>query len=149
MARFGADTRYPNEYNIVNESLDPMGTMPRGPGALMGGDAESQAVIEDMLMGRGNQYSPEGLDAGPMFPEEGLDPQDYIQQILAGDVVPMRTNPVATSGTNMRLGTPGVGARSQGVQSINNLGGSNSPYIDLLNVLAYPIGGSMAPRIGR
>ena len=108
----------------------------------MGGDAESQAIIEDMLMGRGDQYSPGGLDAGPMFPEEGLDPQDYIQQILAGDVLPMRTHPPSVSDVNMRLQTPGVGARSQGMQSIQNLGGPKSPYLDLMDVLM----GRMGPR---
>lgn len=133
MARYA-----PNDYNIVNESLDPLSSMPRGPGALMGGDAESQAIIEDMLMGRGDQYSPGGLDAGPMFPE---DPQDYIQQILAGDVLPMRTHPPSVSDVNMRLQTPGVGARSQGMQSIQNLGGTKSPYLDLMDVLMGRMGG--------
>jgi hypothetical protein len=80
-----------------------------------------------------------------------ISPQDYIRQQLdqqregnpneegdtyqvAGDVLPMRTHPPSISDVNMRLQTPGVGARSQGMQSIQNLGGG-SPYLDLMDVL--------------
>jgi hypothetical protein len=83
-------------------------------------------------------------------------PQDFIRQMLeeqqqgppgnenadqeyqiAGDVVPMRTHPPSMSDVNMRLQTPGVGARSQGMQSIRNFGGPSmgSPYLDLMDVL--------------
>jgi hypothetical protein len=81
-------------------------------------------------------------------------PQDYIRQMLeeqqlgppgnenadqeyqiAGDPIPMRTHPPTESSVNMRLQSPGVGARSQGMQSIQNLGGPKSPYLDLMDVL--------------
>jgi hypothetical protein len=65
------------------------------------------------------------------------DPQEFLRQILAGDVLPMRTHPPSISDVNMRLQTPGVGARSQGMQSIRNFGGPSggSPYLDLMDVL--------------
>src|SRR5262245_55780076 len=40
-----------------------------GMGSLMGGDAFSQSVVEDMLLGTGQQYEPGGVQAPPMFPE--------------------------------------------------------------------------------
>ena len=64
----------------------------------------------------------------------GEDPQEYIRQILAGDVVPMRTHPPAVSDVNMRLQSPGVGARSQGMQSIERFKG-DPRSIDLLGIL--------------
>lgn len=66
--------------------------------------------------------------------QQGMSPQDFIRMQLAGDVVPMRTHPPSISDVNMRLRSPGVNARSQGMQSIEKLG--NDPRtIDLLGVL--------------
>jgi hypothetical protein len=110
---------------------------PLGGQSMMGGDAASQAIIEDMLMGRGDQYSPGGLDADP---EPGDPIQDYIRQQLAGDVVPLRTHPVQTSDVKMRLGTPGVYRGSLGAQSIEAAGGRQSPYLDLMDVLTGKFG---------
>jgi hypothetical protein len=114
-----------------------------GMGGLMGGDAFSQAVIEDMLMGRGDQYSPGGIQEDPY---EGIDPQQFIQQMLAGDVVP---HPGMSDIAQRRFTEPGVPQGSQGAASINQMGGASSPYLDLLNILAFPSGRSMAPPIRR
>jgi hypothetical protein len=105
-----------------------------GGQSMMGGDAASQAIIEELLQGGGGQYSPGGIEMPPMFPEQ-MDPQDFINMQLAGEVLPMRAHPPTESSVNMRLQTPGVGARSQGMQSIQNLGGPKSPYLDLMDVL--------------
>jgi hypothetical protein len=146
MARFGRDTRYPNEYDIVSPSQDIINPAQ----SMMGGDAFSQSVIEDMLMGRGDQYSPEGLQAPPMFPEEQPGPQDFIRQQLAGDVVPMYgAGSVPASVVQDRLSAPGAYEGSQGVSSINKMHTFSSPYLDLLNILMYPSGRSAAAPIRR
>lgn len=75
-----------------------------------------------------------GPQTGPYDDNTGTDPQEYIRQILAGDVVPMRTHPPAISDVNMRLQSPGVGARSQGMQSIDRFK-QDPRSIDLLGIL--------------
>jgi hypothetical protein len=72
------------------------------------------------------------IDMGP-DPYQGNEYSDEEYQV-AGDVVPMRTHPPSISDVNMRLRSPGVGARSQGMQSIERFG--DNPYmIDLMDVL--------------
>jgi len=89
----------------------------------------------------------------PGKPGEKLGEQEYIDKILtgeidpeegepyqvAGDVVPMRTHPPAVSDVRMRLQSPGVGARSQGMQSIERFG-KDPRSIDLLGVLEMMTG---------
>jgi hypothetical protein len=115
-------------------------------GGITGGDAFSQALVEDLLMGRGDQYSPGGLDAGPMFPEQPS-PQDFIRQQLAGDVVNM---PLMTQmgSIDRQMSTDPMRSMA-GQHSIATSGGAQSPYLDLLNILAFPGGQSMAPPIRR
>ena len=63
---------------------------------------------------------------------------------VAGDIVPLRPHPVAASDARMRLQSPGVGARSQGMESIQNFGGPDErKYLDLMDVLMgqFPIPG--------
>lgn len=104
--------------------------------SMMGGDAQSQATVEDMLLGRGDQYSPGGVYA-PMYPEDQsypVDPQDFIaqqlnQQQLAGDVVPMvRPGPYRPPAPTVRA--PGA----QGMQSIQSMGGQQGPNLDLMSI---------------
>jgi len=127
----------------------------RSLGSMMGGDAYSQAMIEDMLLGGGDQYSPGGIQAPPMFPEEQMNPQEYIrgqldQMQLAGDVVPMYGGKTITPEVMERFNDPGVYAQSRGARSIGQMNYHNpGPYLDLLNILAFPSGRSMAPPIRR
>lgn len=115
-------------------TLDPLtDRLPPRAGSLMGGDAFSQSVIEDMLMGRGDQYSPDGLDAGPMFPES--DPvQDYIGQQFAGDVVPLRplwsgnAQQVLDRFEKNPLGT------QYGMRGMQSLGYERTKPLDLMNI---------------
>jgi hypothetical protein len=113
-----------------------------GGQSIMGGDAASEANMLDMLLGRGDQYSPEGLQAPPMFPEPRMDPQEFIRQQLAGDVVPMGRIPSEMQGV---MGTfnqyPQAGSRGQ--ETIQQFGGRQNPYLDLLNILRYPQGGQI------
>jgi len=117
----------------------------RGMGSLMGGDAFSQGVIEDLLLGTGMQYSPGGIQAPPMFPEDNPDPQSFIQQQLAGDVIPMYGgNPQGQYNMQQRFNEPSTYQGSRGALSILQGGGRTSPYLDLLNVLSYPGGGNLS-----
>jgi hypothetical protein len=90
-------------------------------------DLRPDDFIREML-DRQQQLNPDG--------EPGNENRDEEYQV-AGDVLPMRTHPPSVSDVNMRLQTPGVGARSQGMQSIRNFGGPSmgSPYLDLMDVL--------------
>jgi hypothetical protein len=135
-------SRYRGPMTDRAEYEDPIGGQ-----SMMGGDAFSQAVIEDMLLGRGDQYSPGGVQAPPMFPEEQPDPQDFIRQQLAGDVVNM---PLMTQmgSIDRQMSTDPMRSMA-GQHSIATSGGQQSPYLDLLNILAFPGGGSMALPIRR
>jgi hypothetical protein len=137
--------RYTGPMTDRAEYEDLLGGQP-----ITGGDAFSQALVEDMLLGTGQQYSPGGIDAGPMFPGTGDPVQDYIQMQLAGDVVPMYgAGSVPSAVIQDRLSAPGAYMGSRGAASINQAGGRENPYLDLLNILAFPGGGSMAPPIRR
>ena len=136
--------RYEPNYNIVDNAQDPLrGLYRQAPGSIMGGDAESEATYIDMLMGRPDAYGQGGLDPGPMFPDQ-TDPQDFINMQLAGDIVPMMLD---RDKIDSLAAAPYPNRR--GAASINTLGGSSSPYLDLLNILAFPSGRSMAPPIRR
>jgi hypothetical protein len=127
-------SRYRGPMTDRAEYEDPIGGQ-----SMMGGDAFSQAVIEDMLLGRGDQYSPGGVQAPPMFPEEQPDPQDFIRQQLAGDVVPIYQNMNRDQMMQLRdrIQNPAIGQYqgSRGAASINQFGGKQSPYLDLMDVL--------------
>lgn len=137
------------------EHIDPLGGQDIHPQHAPGEYPED--VIRhwlDVLQGRGDQYTPDS-PGGIMGPGGGSPPGDYntpedfIRQMLeqqqgnpeegmpydvAGDVVPLRPHPVSAADARMRLQSPGVGARSQGMQSIQNLG--NDPKVlDLMDVL--------------
>jgi hypothetical protein len=121
-----------------------------GGQSIMGGDQLSEDTIMDMLLGTGGQYAPGGQETPPMFPGGGDPIQDYIMQQLAGDVVPL--NLAGSQGaynTQQRFLEPSTYMGSRGAGSINQFGGPSSPYLDLLNILAFPGGGSMAPPIRR
>lgn len=138
-------TSYEPNYNIVDNAQDPLrGLYRQAPGSIMGGDAESEATYIDMLMGRPDAYGAGGLDPGPMFPDPQDPIQDYIGTQLAGDIVPMMLD---RDKIDSLAAAPYPNRR--GAASINTLGGSSSPYLDLLNILAFPSGQSMAPRIRR
>jgi len=109
--------------------------------------------VLDMMHGTGDQYAPGGMDID-LTPAR-MSPQDFIRgqldrQQLAGDVVPMRRmgSPGAEEVLD-RFQQPGVYMGSRGAAAIGQAGGRSSPYLDLLRVLSYPGGGSMAPPIGR
>lgn len=77
-----------------------------------------------------------------------MDPQELIAQLLngeidpeegdpyqvAGPVIPLRTHPPSIADVLMRLQTPGVAARSKGMQTIERFG-TNPHTIDLMDVL--------------
>jgi hypothetical protein len=143
MAQFGPDTRYPNEYNIVHESLDPMN--PAGPGFGLGTDSSVSDFLNEVFQGGyGGTQSPEEFNGpGP----EQMGPQDFIRQQLAGDVVNMPL--MKQMNAVDRMSRTDAPFYMGGQQTIQGLGGAQSPYLDLLNVLAFPGGGSMAPPIRR
>jgi len=69
----------------------------------------------------------------------GGDPEEGDPYQVAGDVVPgpvPRTTKEYTKATRPFQG-------SGGMESINRVGGVNSPYLDLLNILMYPQGGQI------
>lgn len=80
------------------------------------------------------------FEEGPQGP---TNPQEFIRQQLAGDVVPMpygaRRSAEERLNQTLRTQTPGTVGRS-GMQSIRNFGGPENPYLDLLDVLQYPSG---------
>jgi hypothetical protein len=137
-------------YGRMRGGRDPSdilgGEYSQAPGALMGGDQFSEDMVMDMLLGTGGQYAPGGQETPPMFPGTGDPIQDYIRMQLAGDVVPMY--PGGNRDVMDRLSQP-VYSGSRGAASINQAGGPSSPYLDLLNILAFPGGGSMAPPMRR
>lgn len=90
-------------------------------------DDDVQTFIGERMLGSPDNYAPP--DYGEPYEDGSNDPYQ-----VAGDVVPMRTHPPSMSDVNMRLKSPGVGARSQGMQTIERFG--NDPRtIDLLGVL--------------
>jgi hypothetical protein len=112
----------------------PMGTgMPdfeqdRMYGRTLPSDLQMPANPQDLIRQMLDQQQEEGNPNREPFPEE-IDPYQ-----VAGDVLPMRTHPPSISDVNMRLQTPGVGARSQGMQSIDRFG-KDPRMIDLMDVL--------------
>lgn len=93
---------------------------------MYGRDMPSDLLPEDFIrqmLDRQQQLNPDG--------EPGNENRDEEYQI-AGDVQPLRMSPVQQSDAKMRLQTPGVGTRSQGMQSIQNL---DPKTLDLMDVL--------------
>ena len=122
-----------SQFGILNDLLGSQPIARRG---------DSQAYIEQLLEDlRSGQIPREGItnevDMGP-DPYQGNPYSDEEYQI-AGDVVPMRSHPPAISDVQMRLKSPGVGARSQGMQSIERFKG-DPRSIDLLGVLEMMTG---------
>jgi hypothetical protein len=73
-------------------------------------------------------------------------PQEFIRQQLAGDVVRMPMQPYMSEealDARARLENNPYMPGYRGQRSIENFGGPKSPYLDLLNVLAYPRGGQI------
>jgi hypothetical protein len=141
----GMYSRYTGPMTDRAEYEDLLGEQPLG--YMMGGDDYSAAVINDMLQGTGDQYTPEGVQMPPMFPGQGDPIQDFIQMQLAGDVVNMPL--MRQMGSIDRQMSTDPMRTMAGQHSIGTLGGRESPYLDLLNILAFPGGGSMAPPIRR
>jgi hypothetical protein len=102
-----------------------------------GGDPQDyiRQLIQELAIGRPREMMRRYDDPGEVgAPHSDSGAQDYVDQQLAGDVVPMRTHPPAISDVNMRLQSPGVGARSQGMQSIDRFK-QDPRSIDLLGIL--------------
>lgn len=134
--------RYTGADYMKGAPYDPMGV--HGPGFGLGTDSSVMDFLDEVFQGGyGGTQSPEQF-GGP-GPGSEMNPQDFIRQQLAGDVVPMRLPPDYAD----RLTQPGVYTGTRGAAAINQMGGNQSPYLDLLNVLAFPSGRSMAPPIGR
>jgi len=130
--------RYTGPMTDQMEYIDPLGGQDISPAVRGGSEEDTIRYYLDLLQGQGNQYVPDSpggiMGPGGPSPEGDYDPQDFIGQQLAGDVLPMRTHPPSVSDVNMRLQTPGVGARSQGMQSIDRFG-KDPRMIDLMDVL--------------
>jgi hypothetical protein len=103
-------------------------------------------------MGTGTPDFMQEIMRGRMPPSDlgirGENPQDFIRQQLAGDVVPMYgQGSVPSAVIQDRLNAPGASGGSMGLRSVGAMGGSSNPYLDLLNVLAYPQGGQLSDRL--
>jgi hypothetical protein len=90
---------------------------------------------------------PKPVFQGEEGPQGPTNPQEFIRQKLAGDVVPMRApgSPADIAASARRQMGPDQYIGSRGAGSISHFGGPSSPYLDLLNVLSYPSGQQMNP----
>jgi len=74
----------------------------------------------------------------------GGDPEEGDPYQVAGDVVPMRSPGAQADDVIQRLiRAPRGGMGQMGNLGIKSFGGAQNPYIDLLDVLAYPQGGQI------
>jgi hypothetical protein len=134
----GLYNRYTGPVTDRAEYEDALGGQDISPAGRGGSEEDVIRYYLDLLQGQGNQYVPDSpggiIGPGGPGPEGDFDPQDFISQQLAGDVLPMRTHPPSISDVNMRLQSPGVGARSQGMQTIDRFG-KDPRILDLMDVL--------------
>jgi hypothetical protein len=74
------------------------------------------------------------------LPPRSQGPQDFIRQQLAGDVVPMYPggSQQETDAVRRLLQQPRGGMGSMGQLGIQQFGGRQNPYLDLMDVLQYP-----------
>lgn len=128
--------------------------MQRGRPEPMGADIPHMPLMDELDLNRAGPRTPsvrpEDMDRAPRteFDDEEVDPrQAYIGRQLAGDIVRMPTETMRDS-VWRQLSTDPMRTMA-GQHSIGTLGGRESPYLDLLNVLSFPGGGSMAPPIRR
>jgi hypothetical protein len=119
--RFGADA-------IANPPQDPMGNLDT-LGATRQPDAFSGLDISDPASDQVSQPDPR-LRA--------------IQQMIAGDVVPMPAARVQDARDRMMsaIRSGSRGAEWTGDAGVRFMGGASNPKLDLLNVLQYPGGQS-------
>ncbi len=110
---------------------------PRG----RGGERQAPDLFEyPRPSGYPDEY-PEGQRADIMR-RTGSDPQEFIRQQLAGDVVPLPYGARRSAEERLNsaiIQSPGtVGHR--GIETIRGFGGPGNPYLDLLDVLQFPSG---------
>jgi hypothetical protein len=120
----------------------------RVPGMIGGGtDSDVMDFLQETHTPGMSRDEPPPVFEGEEGPQGPTNPQEFIRQKLAGDVVPMRPlgSPQDVAATQRRLETPGFYPASRGAGAISQFGGPSSPYLDLLNVLSYPSGQQMNP----
>jgi hypothetical protein len=141
---------------------------PRRENAFYGAatDSDIQAILNDYYQANPDRYgTPETPDLFEYprpsgYPDEGgggeradlmrrtaTDPQEFIRTQLAGDVVPMYPGAPSAGGMNIERAMNALGPGARGMYSVGQGGGSSSPYLDLLNILAYPQGGQLLDRL--
>jgi hypothetical protein len=118
----------------------------RIPGMIGGGtDSDVMNFLEETHTPGMSRDEPPPVFEGEEGPQGPTNPQEFIRQKLAGDIVPMR--PRGSPGdleASARLGSVPYPAQ-RGAGSVSQFGGPSSPYLDLLNVLSYPSGQQMNP----
>jgi hypothetical protein len=135
------------QYRDLDKRMEP-NDLARARGMLdTGTDSDVMNFLgETHAPGLSRDY-PKPVFQGEEGPQGPTNPQEFIRQKLAGDVVPMRPlgSPQDVAATQRRLETPGFYPASRGAGAISQFGGPSSPYLDLLNVLSYPSGQQMNP----
>jgi hypothetical protein len=135
------------QYRDLDKRMAP-NDLARVPGMIGGGtDSDVMNFLEETHTPGMSRDEPPPVFQGEEGPQGPTNPQEFIRQKLAGDVVPMRPlgSPQDVAATQRRLETPGFYPASRGAGAISQFGGPSSPYLDLLNVLSYPSGQQMNP----
>lgn len=128
-----------SDYHLVpnqTQQLDLLGQEDMSTGL------DPQKFMQDLLNARGDQYAPWVPPEPPI--DQHNEYQDEPYQV-AGDVVPTSryADPSQSLDALRRLSNVGTTRGSMGQLSIDSMGGTKNPYIDLLNILMYPQGGQI------